>query len=179
VKKLVVQTGEEQLQIGFGRQDGHNIDSEGVFGVRSNESFVSRSTSGLPLRIYLPIVVVLAAAFLALMAYLVADGFGVTGSVFGSTAKTGAPPSSQGAQNAVEGGPPPAVMAELSSLRARIASHPNDDVALTQLGDMYLAANKFSDAVPLYRRALKANPHNVAAQTGLEQAQDALHSAGQ
>jgi cytochrome c-type biogenesis protein CcmH/NrfG len=147
--------------------------------VRSNESFVSRSTSGLPLKIYLPIVVVLAAAFLALMAYLVADGFGVTGSVFGSTAKSGAPATSQGTQNAVEGGPPPAVMAQLSSLRARIAAHPNDDVALTQLGDMYLAANKFSDSIPFYRRALKANPNNVAAQTGLSQAQDALHSGGQ
>jgi cytochrome c-type biogenesis protein CcmH/NrfG len=165
------------LQIGFGKQEWHNVDSEGVFGVRSNESFVSRTTSGLPLKIYLPIVVVLAAAFLALMAYLVADGFGVTGSVFGSTAKTGAPATSQGAQNAVEGGPPPAVIAQLSTLRARIASHPRDDVALTQLGDMYLAANKFSDAIPFYHRALKANPHNVAAQTGLEQAQDALNGA--
>jgi predicted Zn-dependent protease len=111
------------------------------------------------------------------MAYLVADGFGVTGSVFGSTAKSGASSSSQGAQSAVEGGPPAAVIAELSTLRARIASHPNDDVALTQLGDMYLAANKFSDAVPFYRRALKANPHNVAAQAGLEQARDALNGA--
>jgi cytochrome c-type biogenesis protein CcmH/NrfG len=133
----------------------------------------------LPLRIYLPIVIVLAAAFLAVMAYLVADGFGVTGSVFGSSAKTGATAASQGAQNAVEGGPPAAVMAQLQTLRARIAAHPNDDVALTQLADMYLAANKFSDAVPFYRRALKANPHNVAAQAGLSQAEDALHSSGQ
>jgi cytochrome c-type biogenesis protein CcmH/NrfG len=140
---------------------------------------VARPSSGLPLRIYLPIVVVLGGAFLASMAYLIADGFGVTGSVFGNTAKSGAASSSQGAQNAVEGGPPAAVMAQLQTLRARIAAHPNDDVALTQLGDMYLAANKFADAIPFYRRALKANPHNVAAQTGLGQAQDALHSTGQ
>jgi cytochrome c-type biogenesis protein CcmH/NrfG len=39
---------------------------------------------------------------------------------------------------------------------------------------MYLAANKFAEAIPIYRRALRANPHNVAAQTGLAQAQDAL-----
>jgi cytochrome c-type biogenesis protein CcmH/NrfG len=140
---------------------------------------VARPSSGLPLRIYLPIVVVLAGAFLALMAYLIADGFGVTGSVFGGSSKNGAATSSQGAQNAVEGGPPAAVMAQLTTLRARIAAHPNDDVALTQLGDMYLAANKFADAIPFYRRALKANPHNVAAQTGLGQAQDALRSTGQ
>jgi cytochrome c-type biogenesis protein CcmH/NrfG len=80
----------------------------------------------------------------------------------------------QGSQNAVEGGPPAPVVAQLQTLRARIAAHPNDDVALTQLGDMYLAANKFSEAIPLYRRALLANPRNVAAQTGLAQAQDAL-----
>ena len=74
----------------------------------------------------------------------------------------------------MEGGPPAPVMAALKTLRARIAAHPDDDVALTQLGDMYLAANMFAKAVPLYQRALRANPHNVAAQTGLSQAQDAL-----
>ena len=36
---------------------------------------------------------------------------------------------------------------------------------------MYLASNHFAEAIPLYRRALRANPHNVAAQTGLAQAQ--------
>ena len=64
--------------------------------------------------------------------------------------------------------------AQLQTLRARIAAHPNDDVALTQLGDMYLAANRFSDAIPLYQRALKANPGNVAAKTGLAEARSAL-----
>lgn len=124
----------------------------------------------------MPIVTLIAAVFLCTMAYLVADGFGVTGSVFGKAAKVGAGASSerQGSQNAVEGGPPAPVMAQLQTLRARIAAHPNDDVALTQLADMYLAANKFADAIPLYRRALRANPRNVAAQTGLAQAQDAM-----
>ena len=68
-------------------------------------------------------------------------------------------------------------MAELKTLRERIAAHPNDDVALTQLGDMYLAANRFAEAIPLYRRALRANPHNVAAQAGLSEARDALQTA--
>jgi cytochrome c-type biogenesis protein CcmH/NrfG len=133
-------------------------------------------SSGLPPRIYVPIVTLIAVIFLGSMWYLVTIGFGVTGSVFGKTAKpqTTAAIAQQGSQNAVEGGPPAPVVAQLATLRARIAAHPNDDVALTQLADMYLAANKFAEAIPLYRRALRANPHNVAAQTGLAQAQDAL-----
>lgn len=121
--------------------------------------------------------VVFCVVFLGVMAYLVADGFGVSGTVFGK-AGSGTPTTSnavqQGSLNAVEGGPPAPVMAQLSRLRERIATHPNDDVALTQLGDLYLASNHFAQAIPLYRQALKANPHNVAAQTGLAQAQDAL-----
>jgi cytochrome c-type biogenesis protein CcmH/NrfG len=131
--------------------------------------------NGLPPRIYLPIFAVIALAFLGVMTYLVAIGFGVTGSVFGKAAQPGAAAQRQGSQNAVEGGPPAPVVAQLQTLRARIAAHPNDDVALTQLADMYLAANKFEEAIPLYRRALRINAHNVAAQTGLAQAQAALH----
>lgn len=111
------------------------------------------------------------------MAYLVAAGFGVTGSVFGKAATPGTPAAARqqpGAQANVEGGPPAAVVAQLKTLRERIVAHPNDDVAITQLGDMYLAANRFADAIPLYRRALRANPHNVAAQAGLSEARDAL-----
>ncbi len=131
---------------------------------------------GLPPRIYVPIVTVIGVVFLCVMAYLVADGFGVTGSVFGKTAtsQSGARTTQQGSQNDVEGGPPAPVVAQLRTLRARIASHPRDDVALTQLGDMYLAANLFSQAIPLYERALRTNPRNVAAQTGLAQARQAL-----
>jgi cytochrome c-type biogenesis protein CcmH/NrfG len=116
------------------------------------------------------------AIFLTTMAYLVRVGFGVTGSVFGQAATTRATPASerQGSQNRVEGGPPPPVMAQLQTLRRRIEQHPNDDVALTQLADMYLAANKFRDAIPLYQRALRVNPNNVAAQTGLAQARESL-----
>lgn len=134
------------------------------------------SPSGLPPRIYLPILAIIIIAFLATMAHLVAVGFGVTGSVFGKAATPQSANSNerQGSQNRVEGGPPPPVMAQLQTLRQRIAAHPNDDVALTQLGDMYLAANKFREAIPLYERALHSNPQNVAAQTGLAQARDAL-----
>jgi cytochrome c-type biogenesis protein CcmH/NrfG len=119
---------------------------------------------------------VISAIFLCVMAYLVADGFGVTGSVFGkaATSQSAASSAPQGSQNSVEGGPPAPVVAALQTLRRRIAAHPNDDVALTQLGDMYLAANLFDQAIPLYERALRANPKNVAAQTGLAQAKAAL-----
>lgn len=131
--------------------------------------------SGLPARIYVPVFAVIAILFLGTMAYLVSVGFGVTGSVFGKSVQSNSGSTTrQGSQNAVEGGPPAPVAAQLQTLRSRIAAHPNDDVAITQLADMYLAANKFEEAIPLYRRALRVNPHNVAAQTGLDQAQSAL-----
>lgn len=148
-----------------------------MFRRTSKRLFVSSEpTGGLPPRIYLPIVAILAAAFLAVMWYLVSVGFGVSGSVFGSAGKPGTPAMQRQGQNtSVEGGgPPAAVMLQIKALRDRIAAHPRDDVALTQLGDMYLAANKFAQAVPLYEQALKANPRNVAAQTGLEQARSGL-----
>ena len=137
---------------------------------------MAEPNSGLPPRIYVPIAGVLALGFLALMLYLVGIGYGVTGSVFGKAVPANGTQSAGGTGNTnVEGGgPPAAVMEELSSLRARIAAHPNDDVALAQLADMYLAANKFAEAIPLYQRALKVNPKNVAAQAGLAQAQEAL-----
>jgi cytochrome c-type biogenesis protein CcmH/NrfG len=71
------------------------------------------------------------------------------------------------------------VMEQLSALRARIAAHPNDDVAITQLADEYLASNHFAEAIPLYERALKVNPKNVAAQTGLAEAKESLREAQQ
>lgn len=124
----------------------------------------------------MPIVVILAALFLIAMYYLVSVGFGVSGSVFGKAgepARVGAPQSPSNT-NVEGGGPPAAVMTQLKTLRDRIAAHPNDDVALTQLADMYLAVGKYGEAIPLYQRALKANPQNVAAQTGLEQAKSGL-----
>ncbi len=134
---------------------------------------------GLPPRVYLPIVAVFAILFLAAMAYLIADGFGVTGSVFGKAAAPGgsAMQAQSGGTNVQGGGPPPAVMVQLQTLRARVAKHPNDDVAITQLADMYLAASKFDQAIPLYKRALAINPKNVAAQTGLAEAQESLRES--
>lgn len=135
------------------------------------------SARGLPARIAIPLFAVFALCFLGVMAYLIAIGFGVTGSVFGGAAHAGGTAPAQGSTAAVQGGPPPAVAAQLRTLRERVAAHPDDDVALTQLGDMYLAANRFAQAIPYYRRALRANPQNVAARAGLSEARDALSQA--
>jgi cytochrome c-type biogenesis protein CcmH/NrfG len=136
---------------------------------------------GLPPRIYVPIVAVIGIAFLGVMFYLVSVGFGVTGSVFGKAASPGTAAmqaQNPGSATSVQGGGPPAqVIGQLKTLRERIAAHPNDDVTITQLADMYLAAGKYSDAIPLYERALKVNPHNVAAQTGLAEAQESLRES--
>lgn len=77
----------------------------------------------------------------------------------------------------VEGGPPATVRIQLQELQARIARHPKDDVALTQLGDLYLAVEKYAQAIPYYKRALSANPHNVAAQEGLSEARAGLNGS--
>ncbi len=114
----------------------------------------------------------IAAIFLAIMAWLIRIGFSTGGSVFGAAVP--AVPTPAPAVGVEGGGPPPAVRAALGELRARIAAHPKDDVALTQLGDMYLAAGKYASSIPYYRRALRANPGNAAAREGLNQAQAAL-----
>jgi hypothetical protein len=137
---------------------------------------MNKQERGLPPRIYAPIVIIFAALFLGVMGYLIAIGFGVTGSVFGKSGDAAS--TSAGSTTSVQGGgPPAAVMEQLSALRARIAAHPNDDVAITQLGDEYLAAGKYAQAIPLYERALKVNPKNVAAQTGLAEAREGLREA--
>ena len=132
---------------------------------------------GLPPRIYLPIVLVIAIVFLGVMAYFLRIGLGVSGSGLGQgqPARTQGEQANQQAQNvSVGGGPPPAVAAQLTQLRTQIQKHPSDDVALVQLGDLYLAAQKYQEAIPLYKRALTANPKNVAAKAGLDEATSGL-----
>ncbi len=107
---------------------------------------------------------------------LMHQAFGTGGSVFGRGTGAQAGPQPTQAPPALSvrgGGPPPAVRMQLQQLQARVAKNPKDDVALTQLGDMYLAVGKYSQAIPYYRRALAANKNNVAAQEGLHQAQSA------
>lgn len=132
---------------------------------------------GLPPRVYVPILAVIAVVFVGAVYWLVRQGFATGGSVFG--AGTGAsarvvPSAAPPAVNVEGGGPPAAVRVQLTQLRDRIARNPKDDVALTQLADMYLAVGKYADAIPYYRRALAVNPKNVAAQEGLSEAQNGL-----
>lgn len=108
------------------------------------------------------------------MGYFVWVGLGSGGSVFGRAGT-----ASQTAQQRVEGGPPAAVMLQYETLLRRVAKHPTDDVAWTQLGDMELAASRFSQAIPYYERALAVNPRNIAARTGLAQAREGLHEGAQ
>lgn len=133
---------------------------------------------GLPPRIYLPITGVFAVILVTVIVLLVRQSLSTGGSVFGAGTGAGAPgvQATQGppAVNVEGGGPPVAVRQQLQELRARIDRNPKDDVALTQLADMYLAAGKYAQAVPFYRRALAVNKSNVAAQEGLQQALSAL-----
>jgi cytochrome c-type biogenesis protein CcmH/NrfG len=130
---------------------------------------------GLPPRVYVPIAAVFAVVFLLTLAWLVRLGFGTSGGVFGTGTGSPGPAAAQQQQpqtvNVEGGGPPATVRMQLQELRARIARNPKDDVALTQLGDMYLAVGKSAQAIPYYKRALAANPGNVAAKEGLSQAQ--------
>ena len=93
------------------------------------------------------------------------------GSVFGAGGAAAQATQAPPALSVQGGGPPAGVLMQRQELEARVARNPKDDVALTQLGDMYLAAGKAAQAVPYYRRALAANKNNVAAQEGLQQAQ--------
>lgn len=137
---------------------------------------------GLPPRIYLPVVIAIAVIFLAIMAYLLRIGFNMSGGGLGLREPQGDSRGNQGAAQAVQqpqnvqvgGGPPPAVQQQLTGLKAQIAAHPRDDVALVQLGDLYLAVQKYRQAIPLYKRALAANPKNVAAKAGLDEATSGL-----
>lgn len=136
---------------------------------------------GLPARIFLPVFVLFAVFFLGVMIYLVRIGFGSTGSIFGNGVPAGTAAGRMPTQSnayQVQGGPPAAVTEQLATLRKQIAKHPNDDVALTQLGDMYLTVGMYKQAIPYYQRALIANPRNAAAQTGLTQASESLREAG-
>ncbi len=134
---------------------------------------------------YLPIVVVVGALFLAGMGWLVHQGFATGGSVFGtgtgasSRASEIVPTAGPPAVSVEGGGPPATVRAQLQDLQKRIARNPKDDVALTQLGDMYLAVGKYDQAIPLYKRALAVNRNNVAAQEGLREAQSGLKQGEQ
>lgn len=135
----------------------------------------STPSRGLAPKTYVPIVTLIALIFLGIMYHFLRIGLGNPGASLGQGTGATPPSNVQQPQNVeVGGGPPPAVRAQLDELRARIAAHPKDDVALVQLGDLYLAVQKYQQAIPLYTQALKANPKNVAAKAGLDEARSAL-----
>ncbi len=55
---------------------------------------------------------------------------------------------------AASGSPMGAVMQQLATLKAAVAKNPNDANALAQLGDMYMQAAKFPQAIEYLQRAL-------------------------
>jgi tetratricopeptide (TPR) repeat protein len=163
---------------------------------------------GLPLRIALPILTVVAVVFIAIMGYLVKLGFGEGGTALGYGApaeqgdariqataapasmvtdppgtftvpQTGTGPIAQTSAlpgNTVGGGGPPApVMQELTTMRARLKTNPNDLAALVALAGMYFDASKFDQAIVYDKRALTLDPGNPDVRTDYA---TALHQTG-
>jgi tetratricopeptide (TPR) repeat protein len=72
-------------------------------------------------------------------------------------------------------GPPAPVMAELQSLRARLAHNPKDLAALVGLANLEFDAHFYDRAIPLYVRALALDPKNPDVRTDYA---IALHETG-
>ena len=67
-------------------------------------------------------------------------------------ATSGASAMPQGAQGQ---NPMAAIRQQLETLKSRVAQNPNDVEALTQLGNMYMDAAKYPQAIEYYERSLK------------------------
>jgi len=146
----------------------------------------------------LPILTVSAICVIALIAYFLKIGLGVTGSALGPEAKAtalpanaiattapgevvvpqsgGAPVGGGGPAAAVAGAPPAPVLRLLTELRGRIARNPSDLSALVSLAQLYFDAGKFAQALPYYRRALAIDPGNPDTRTDYA---TVLHATGQ
>ena len=98
-----------------------------------------------------------------------------TGGEAGGVQPGAAPPAAGALGRPAAGGPPAPVMAVLSSLRARLTANPKDLSALVTLANLYFDANKFSQSLPYYRRALALDPTNPDTRTDYA---TALHGAG-
>ena len=147
----------------------------------------------------MPILTVSAICVIALIAYFLKIGLGVTGSALGPEAKTTALPATQTATAApgevvvpqtggapvggggpaaaapAGGGPPAPVQRMLTELRGRIARNPSDLSALVSLAQLYFDAGKFAQALPYYRRALALDPANPDTRTDYA---TVLHATG-
>ena len=156
---------------------------------------------GLPLRTYLPILVVATLAFLGVIGYFLKIGLGVTGAALGPTAAsvrqqgdaniraTPAPdevvvPQTGGGPNGVGGGTPAAAAAGgphapvqrmLADLRERLQRDPRDLAALVDLANLYFDAAKYDRAIPYYERALALDPGNPDTRTDYATALHGVH----
>jgi len=124
--------------------------------------------------------------FLSIVGYFLKIGLGVTGSALGpavqqgdSNLQVGAAPNEVGGGSpaqAVAAAPPAPVQRLLVELRGRLQRDPNDLPALRSLGNMYVDAGKYPQAITYYARALGLDPSNVQTRTDYA---SALHGAGQ
>ena len=156
---------------------------------------------GLPLRTYLPILVVATLAFLGVIGYFLKIGLGVTGAALGPTAatvrqqgdaniratpapdevvvpQTGGGPNGVGGGTpaaAAAGGPPAPVQRMLADLRERLQRDPRDLAALVDLANLYFDAAKYDRAIPYYERALALDPGNPDTRTDYATALHGVH----
>jgi Tetratricopeptide repeat len=95
----------------------------------------------------------------------------------GSGPMKGNPSALPGAQvgGGTPAGPPAPVMAEVQSLRARIARNPKDLAALVALGNLEFDGHFYDRAIPLYQRALALDPKNPDVRTDYA---TSLHESG-
>ena len=144
VEKLVVQAREEQLKVGLA---GNASRTQDFLRRASNRLFVPANAFERSAASNLPADRPRDRRRLSLhhgVSRSRSDSASPDRSSEGGAIAAGAPAAAQGSQNAVEGGPPAPVWRSCRRCAQRIAAHPDDDVALTQLADMYLAANHFA-----------------------------------
>jgi len=180
---LVVQVGEEELEVGLGGKHAF----EALYAPTRTSLLVTRGPSrGLPPRTYIPILVVAMLAFGGVLAYFLRIGLSTTGSALGPGVVAqqgdsniqatpipgevevpqsgGAPGNSVGGgsppQAAAAGAPPAPIQRLLTELKGRVARNPHDLSALVGLASLYADAAKFPQALPYYKRALALDPGN-------------------
>ena len=137
---------------------------------------------GLPVRIYLPILLVLVIAVVGVVWHFLTIAFGTTGAALGPAADSGSIGGAPG--NGVGGGtvipprptgPPAGVQRMLTELKGRLVRNPNDSSALIALAQLYADAGKFEQALPYYRRAVAVRPSDPPVRTAYA---TALHATG-
>ncbi len=149
---------------------------------------------GLPPRLAIPIIAVVAIVFLGIMTYFLRIGLGNSGTALGAgpheqgdarivatpvpvatddTGTAAIPQTGGGVQ--APNAPPPFIAQAISELRSRLARNPRDTAALVAFGDLEMQASKFDRAAEYYGRAAAVEPSNPATRTSLA---TAMHFEG-